>query len=74
MNELEIYFNNKFGANVTIFYNNGNIEKRNNITEYHQKYNNGDSTAFESDIHQTGCTILIKKIKKIEIVIATKII
>lgn len=44
----------------------------NNVTEVHYRYEGGQKTAFESDIHSTGCTLYNSEILEMEITPATK--
>lgn len=56
----------------------GKTEYINNCTEVHHLYNKNrkwdePKSAFESDIHSTGCTKKVSRIAKIVIITATKI-
>ena len=66
-----------YGMQVTITYNEnshmGNIiETLNNVTEIHYNYTSvlsGLQIAFESDIHETGCTKNVADIDNFEAII-----
>jgi hypothetical protein len=77
--EHEIFSNNEFGLKVTVTFKPGNFSNEilNNCTEVHYKYKDlglhtTERIAFESDIHNTGCTYLIRNIKSVVIEEATE--
>jgi hypothetical protein len=84
--EYELFKKDGLGFNITITYteNSWRAEKgrtsetMNNCTEFHWRFNEASEilekeSAFESDIHGTGCTRKIKEIKSVVIDYPTKI-
>ena len=80
--EIELVSDSEFGLNITILNKERNvggeihpsrIEVFHNCTELHHKYDSGVRTAFESDIHSTGCTKDIKHIDWIRVDMAEEI-
>lgn len=70
--EHEFRSDNEFGFDITITYNGGEIEFRNNITEVHHLYKSySPAIAFESDIHSTGGTVRLNDIDVVVIVMAS---
>lgn len=62
------YANPKFGFEVQIFLENGEVHNYFNLTEIHHMYDDENLyIAFESDIHSCGRTMKIDTIKHIDI-------
>lgn len=59
------------GFDVYLFYRNGRIACLHTVTEVHHLYDMHSDSAFESDIHSTGQTVLVDKVKAIVITQAT---
>lgn len=72
--EIEVNSIDEFGMDVIIHLKDGTSQTRNNCTEFHHRFDSviAESSAFESDIHSTGGTMELKRIDKIEVVLATK--
>lgn len=69
--EHELHSDNEFGFDVTITFNGGSIQTRNNVTEIHHLYKSySPAIAFESDIHSTGGTVRLNVIDVVVIVMA----
>jgi len=81
--ELELVVGSEFGLDITIKYiddiYDGVEDTKHNCTEFHHLYNKDDkfslglSSAFESDIHQTGCTRRVNEIEWIKVEFATEL-
>ena len=75
--EFELLPNNKeTGLNAEVVYHDGTTSNFYNLTEIHWMYPEilkEQRVAFESNIHCTGLTLAIKKIKSLNIEIATEV-
>jgi hypothetical protein len=77
--EIEIKVDRtELGMDCYIVYNDGTSETAHNCTEFHHLYDKSYgftrvSSAFESDIHQTGMTKEVKYIKWIVVVKSIKL-
>ena len=58
--------NKNLGFDVEISFNEGNKFVLHNITEIHYNFRGSTYVAFESEIHETGYTFQIGKIKEFE--------
>ena len=69
--ELEITCTNSLGMTAVVKFINGKESTFNNLTEFHHRFDSAmdkffePSSAFESDIHSTGCTKRLSEIKSI---------
>lgn len=83
--EYELHKNDSLGFNITVEYTDDNwrtkrgVQKEtfNNCTEFHWRFNetedvNVKESAFESDIHSTGCTRKVLDIKSVLVEYPTK--
>ena len=73
-NELEIKDPSEFGMDVIIHLKDGMISIRHNCTEFHHRYERmGEPcSAMESDIHGTGGTVELSRVKMITVLDSTK--
>lgn len=74
--EVEILPNNEMGLIADVVYIDGKTSTFNNLTEIHWMYSSpidNKQVAFESNVHGTGLTINIERIKSLKIQIATEV-